>query len=126
MAGCRSRFAGAIARARARCALEQVPGYAELSWLARRRLMLGMIAAAPARPAFWRGLVWTAIGWAAAVVVTWRFDLAGWQRDGLRMLPFLLAAPFIAAARRDYVARRFGCERRDLAHRQSSSAALKE
>jgi hypothetical protein len=47
-----------------------------------------------------RILIMTLIAWVLALTVTWELDLTGWQRDLLRMLPLLLAAVWIASARR--------------------------
>ena len=82
-------------------------GYHERGWLARLRLDAGWVAAALANPGFWgAGLVCVALGLAAQILV-WRFDLGGWRRDGLQCLPALLAAPWVAGARRRYLEARF-------------------
>jgi hypothetical protein len=45
-------------------------------------------------------LVIALIAWVLALTATWEFDLTGWKRDLLRMLPILLATVWIASARR--------------------------
>ena len=49
---------------------------------------------------FWRGVLVVFAAVLLAHVLTWQFDLIGWQRDLLRCLPIALAAPGMAAMRR--------------------------
>ena len=55
-------------------------------------------------PIFWRILAIAAVGWLAALIVSWEYDLAGWRRDFLRGLPILATSPFIVGLRKRHLA----------------------
>ena len=72
----------------------------------RLRLDFAVTADGLRTRAFWRGAFIVLAAASAAQIIVWDRDLRGWERDGLQCLPFLLAAPWIAAGRRRLIARR--------------------
>ncbi len=81
----------------------EIAGYDPLGLPARLWLDACCVAAAPLSRGFWRAvLLCMAVGLAAQLVI-WELDLRGWPRDALQCLAPLLAAPWVAAARRRYL-----------------------
>lgn len=79
-----------------------VPGCADAGRWRRLVIDLRFVASAPARAGSWRAALWCVALALAALAVTWTLGLDGWQRDALQCLPVLLAAPWVAAARRRF------------------------
>jgi len=77
-----------------------IPGYRGLSWAARKKLDHQALCMLVRRKSFWRATFVVLAAISLAHILTWRFDLIGWQRDVLRCLPIVLAAPWMAAMRR--------------------------
>jgi hypothetical protein len=77
-----------------------IPGYRRLSWSARKKLDHQALWLAARSATFWRAVLVVLAAVLLAHILTWRFDLIGWQRDLLRCLPIVLAAPGMAAMRR--------------------------
>jgi hypothetical protein len=78
----------------------EIPGYRELSWPARKALDHRALLKAVCSAQFWHIALVLVAASLLAHILTWRFDLIGWQRDLLRCSPFLFAAPGLAAMRR--------------------------
>jgi len=78
----------------------EIPGYRRLSWPARKKLDHQALWLAVRSATFWRAALVVLAAVLLAHILTWRFDLIGWQRDLLRCLPIVLAAPGMAAMRR--------------------------
>ena len=79
---------------------DDIPGYSRLSWTARKKLDLKALCMAFCLASFWRAVFVVLAAVLLAHILSWRFDLIGWQRDLLRALPIVLAAPGVAAKRR--------------------------
>jgi hypothetical protein len=79
---------------------EDIPGYSELSWAARKKLDHQALCAAVCSATFWRAVFVVLAAVLLAHILCWRFDLTGWQRDLLRAVPIVLVAPGFAAMRR--------------------------
>ena len=77
-----------------------IPGYRDLPWTARKKLDHQALYLAIYSRNFWRAAFVVMVGLTLAYITIWRFDLSGLQRDLLRCLPFVLAAPGLAAMRR--------------------------
>ena len=95
---------------------DNLPGYRRLSWLDRKRVDIVVVVTLLRSRAFLRGAFCIGVATVVAYIVTWRCDMYGAGRDLLRVAPILFSLPWIAMARRKYVASilRF----RDLIHRQ--------
>ena len=81
----------------------EVAGYCDSGPLVRLRLNVACVAAAAVSPGFWRACLWCLVLGLAAQIVIWTLDLRTWQRDALQCLPVLLAAPWVAGARRRWL-----------------------
>jgi hypothetical protein len=79
---------------------DEISGYSRLSWTERKRLDLTALCMAFCSASFWRAAFVVLAAVLLAHILSWRFDLIGWQRDLLRVLPMVLAAPGVAAKRR--------------------------
>ena len=77
-----------------------IPGYRRLSWPARKKLDHQALWMAVGSASFWCAALVVFAAILLAHILTWKFDLIGWQRDLLRCLPIVLAAPGMAAMRR--------------------------
>ena len=92
-----SRWVSGWAQFRSR---EELPYYAACGPILRLRID----ARALVRAILTRGFAFASLVFVAALlatqVIAWAFDLAGWRRDGLLVLPAVLVAPWVAAARR--------------------------
>jgi hypothetical protein len=95
---------------------DNLPGYRRLSWLDRKRVDIAVVFTLLRSRVFLRGVFYIGVATVVAYVVTWSYDMHGAGRDLLRVAPILFSLPWIATARRKYVASilRF----RDLIHRQ--------
>jgi hypothetical protein len=83
---------------------DELPEYAALGRFGRLRADVRSLLRAIATPGFlFAALVFTA-ALLATQIVAWRFDLTGSRRDGMLVLPALLVAPWVAAARRRHLA----------------------
>ena len=92
-----------LAAARELVGYDDVPGYRELSWWQRKKLNHLVLWRGICSEGFWRALfIVVALG-LAALIICWRWDLTGWQRDILRSCPPLIALPWLAAARKRYL-----------------------
>lgn len=82
----------------------ELPGYRDLGPLARLRLDAGLLAAAPGRAGFWRGLLWVSAGGLLGRILAWRLDVAdAWPGDVLTLGPIFLALPAVARARQRFI-----------------------
>ena len=71
-----------------------------MPWLARKKLDCQVLALAAVEPGFWFATLIVLAGALLANILCWHFDLDGGQRDLLRSVPFILAAPGAATLRR--------------------------
>ena len=85
---------------------KDIPGYRHLSWPGRKAVDCQIIGDAFGVANFWRGVLAVVAGVLAANIVCWNLDLVAWQRDLLRCLPVLLAAPGMATLRRRLIVKR--------------------
>ncbi|MCE7896854.1 MAG: hypothetical protein DYH19_08805, partial [Gammaproteobacteria bacterium PRO8] len=76
---------------------DALPGYAARGRLARLGLDLVVLARACACSGTWFAALAAGATGLAVLVLAWRLDLAGWQRDAVLCLPVLLVTPWVAA-----------------------------
>jgi hypothetical protein len=82
---------------------DDVEGYRQLSWGRRKALDHRILWRGIRSEGFWRALFFVGALAVVCLAITWRLDLAGWQRDLLRCCPILTAIPWLAAARKRHL-----------------------
>ncbi len=81
----------------------EIPGYRELPWLSRKKLDHRALWRGLCSEGFWRAAAIVLMGVTVAHILGWHWDLTDWRQDLLRVLPILLATPWLAAARKRHL-----------------------
>jgi len=81
----------------------EIPGYRDLAWAARKKLDHRAVCLTVCSAEFWKIVFIAGSAVLLAHILTWQFDLVGWQRDMLRCLPILMAGPGLAVLRRGLI-----------------------
>jgi hypothetical protein len=82
---------------------DDVSGYRDLPWPARKKLDHLALWHGLRSEGFWRASFIVAIFEIVAHIFVWHWDLDDWPRDLLRSVPLILAMPWLAAARKRHI-----------------------